>query len=41
MKPLSGQLKNVFWPNLGVDRSVPILEIREYYAGWNLTAAVP
>jgi len=35
-----GYLKNVFWPNLGVGRSVPILEILEYSFGWNLAAAL-
>jgi hypothetical protein len=33
-------LKNVFWPNFCVGRSVPILEILEYSSGWNLTAAL-
>jgi hypothetical protein len=32
-------LKNVFWPNLFVGRSVQILEILEYYSGLNLTSA--
>jgi hypothetical protein len=35
-----GYLKNVFWPNIGVGRSAPILEILEYYSGRNLAAAL-
>jgi hypothetical protein len=33
-------LKKVFWPNLGVGRSVQVLEILQYSSGLNLTAAL-
>gem|GEM_PF-1400754 len=33
-------LKKVFWPKLGVGRSVQVLEIRQYSSGLNLAAAL-
>jgi hypothetical protein len=33
-------LKKVFWPKLGVGRSVQVLKILEYFSGLILTPAV-
>ncbi|MCP3953196.1 MAG: hypothetical protein GY697_13410 [Desulfobacterales bacterium] len=39
-KTFRSHLKKVFWPNLCVGRSVPVLKIQEYSSGWNLASAL-